>query len=178
VYLSELGSSTITALRLSDGQALWQTDVLQGQPGAQDTQQALEQTPFHLLASPEQLFVGFAPGVPKYDSELDTPHLLTALRASDGARLWSVMEPKKYAFQIAGSVGYVLTDAWLEAIQLSDGTSLWQKSLQAASMLVDGAALYVGMGGFTGGGCWPPSEPTRLLKLRASDGTLLWQKQA
>jgi outer membrane protein assembly factor BamB len=146
-------SGWVYALRASDGAVLWRT------PFEPDVLPTLALTGGALLVASSTEFI--------VDQVVHEQALLTALRPSDGARLWRV-QLSISPFYLATEDGIVVVNGQeeLEALRASDGTRLWITSgtryTNALPVIANGLVYMSGEDGY-------------LYALRLPDGAVQWR---
>lgn len=174
-YLSA-DNNYLYALRASDGTQLWRWQF----PASDQGSQYEPYTRYTLTLANNMIYTGLNGGIRGYGINnapiaTYTGHLY-ALNSNNGKLLWSQpLTQPHVALSAAGSVVYTLRQGALDAWQASSGRLLWHAALQQVGLMIDGATLYAGTAGVTGG-CFAHT-PTKLTALQATNGTPLWQFQ-
>lgn len=206
IYVNQLYGDTIQVLQSHDGTPLWTFHVtgrLCGPPtvangivyvstvegfvyalhSTHGTRLWLSKVGATLFASPtvigEMVYVSPAVNPP------EEPYVY-ALHASNGSLHWHARIPVSTSSQLTGvdDVVYAVTHQGCYALHTSDGSLLWQRKLQSdlhsSPIVVDGI-VYISLSTRSVDSISHRTEKTRykvfLCALKASDGTLLWQRQ-
>jgi len=198
-------SDQTTALRASDGAALWHFPrtgslvtgngviylsadnqyrlyALRASDGSQLWRwQYPDNGQYTLTLANDVLYAGPGGGIrgEGLNREPITTHLnhLYAFQGSDGTLLWNQpLKGQHVALSVANGTVFTLSTTGLDAWQASNGRLVWHTALQQVGLMIAGGTIYAGTAGVSSD-CFAPMQ-TKLTALQATDGTRLWQFQA
>jgi outer membrane protein assembly factor BamB len=155
-------SDSFYALRASDGTQIWHTSFMPTSPAESRQEYRMQLLDNVLYIIPVNYGYNAIPG-------------LSALRTSDGKRLWehSLQNIERLSLFASQGIVYLLSWNSLEALRETDGSSVWSRSFQQRGLLVGSDALYAGSGGNTTSPCGPYVS-AQIERLNLSDASPAW----